>query len=137
MARLQSLIDTAELGSRVLLAGPREDIPVVLNLFDVLVHLPVRPEPFGLVAIEAMSAGKPVVAAATGGLTEIVVDGSTGFLVPPGDVVSAAERVKTLLDDDLLRERMGRAGSRRVDDNFSSAAYAARFERLYQSVVGD
>ena len=135
MARLQSLIETNGLGSRVLLVGPRNDIPVVLNLFNVLVHLPVRPEPFGLVAIEAMSAGKPVVAAATGGLAEIVVDGSTGFLVPPGDTSSAAERVLALLDNDPLREQMGQAGSNRVDAEFSSAAYAARFERLYQTLA--
>ena len=135
MSRLKALVETGGLGSRVLLAGPRDDIPVVLNLFDVLVHLPVRPEPFGLVAIEAMSAGKPVVASATGGLTEIVVDGSTGFLAPQGDVEGAAESVIALLDDNQLRERMGQASSARVDAEFSSSSYAARFERLYETLV--
>lgn len=137
LTSLQSIIDTNGLNTHVLVAGPREDIAVVLNLFDVLAHLPVRPEPFGLVAVEAMSAGKPVVAAATGGLKEIVVHGSTGFLTPPGDVENAAERVITLLGDDLLRARMGRAGSRQVDSQFSSATYATRFETLYHTILGN
>jgi glycosyltransferase involved in cell wall biosynthesis len=134
MDGLRAAIASKRLSERVVLAGLRDDIPAVLNSFDVLAHLPVRPEPFGLVAIEAMSAGKPVVAAAMGGLSEIVRDGETGFLVGPGQVENAAERVLALLDDPSLRERMGLAGSRRVDAQFSSAAYAARFQALYSSI---
>ena len=135
MARLQLVIDACGLGADVVVAGARDDVPVVLNLFDLLVHLPVRPEPFGLVAIEAMAAGKPVVAAATGGLAEIVIDGRSGFLVSPGDVKRAAERVITILEDEELRERLGRAGSNRVDAEFSSVAYAAQFKKLYETLL--
>ncbi|HEX9990355.1 MAG TPA: glycosyltransferase family 4 protein [Chloroflexia bacterium] len=132
---LRAVISSQGLSERVLLAGLRDDVPAVLNSFDVLAHLPVRPEPFGLVAIEAMSAGKSVVAAAMGGLTEIVRDGETGFLVGQGQIESAAARVLALLDDAALRERMGHAGSRRVDAEFSSAAYATRFQALYRSII--
>jgi glycosyltransferase involved in cell wall biosynthesis len=134
MDDLRAIIVSKGLRERVLLAGLREDVPAVVNCFDVLAHLPVRPEPFGLVAVEAMSAGKPVVAAAMGGLAEIVRDGETGFLVGPGQVEHAAERVLALLDDTSLREHMGQAGSHRVDAEFSSAAYAARFQALYRSI---
>ncbi len=136
IAALERLIETNMPAGRVVVAGLREDIPTVVNLFDVLVHLPERPEPFGLVAIEAMAAGKPVVAAALGGLTEIVRDGEMGYLVPPGDIEVAAKRVTALLEDDALRARLGKAGSARVDALFSSAAYAARFEALYRNLAG-
>jgi glycosyltransferase involved in cell wall biosynthesis len=135
MDDLRAFIASNGLSERVLLAGLRDDVPAALNCFDVLVHLPVRPEPFGLVAIEAMSAGKPVVAAAMGGLAEIVRDGETGFLVGPGQVEDAAQKVLALLDDSSSRERMGLVGSRRVDAEFSSAAYAARFQALYRSIT--
>ena len=134
LIRLQSLIDKKGLTAQVILAGLREDIPVVLNIFDVLVHLPIRLEPFGLVAIEAMSAGKPVVAAALGGLVEIVLEGETGYLVQPGQVETAAEKVCGLLGDEPLRLCMGQAGSVRVDAEFSSAAYATRFQSLYNKI---
>jgi D-inositol-3-phosphate glycosyltransferase len=71
-------------------------------------------EPFGLVAVEAMACGVPVVASAVGGLAETVADGSTGVLVPPRrpDLIAAA--LSALLDDDSRRAAMGRAGARRA-----------------------
>jgi glycosyltransferase involved in cell wall biosynthesis len=72
-------------------------------------------EPFGLVAIEAMAAGRPVIASRTGGLADIVVDGETGLLVTPGDPVALRQAIEKLLADPVLRERMGQAGKRRVE----------------------
>jgi glycosyltransferase involved in cell wall biosynthesis len=111
-------------------------VPVAINLFDVLVHLPVRAEPFGLVAVEAMSAGKPVVAVPLGGLAEIVDNGKTGFLVSHGDPQDVAEKVGLLLRDETLAGRMGQAGSERVDEMFLSSHYAAQFGRLYRQLNG-
>ncbi len=65
-------------------------------------------EPFGIVAIEAMLAGKPLVASNTGGLSDIVVDGETGLLVPPGNVEALAEGMRRLLEEPALRARWGR-----------------------------
>lgn len=132
--RLEELIVRKGLRSRVVVAGLRDDVPVAINLFDVLVHLPTRPEPFGLVALEAMSASKPVVAAALGGLVEIVDNGATGFLVRPGDLEGAAEKVSLLLRDGAMSEKMGRAGCERVDAQFLSDHYAAAFGRLYRQL---
>jgi len=72
------------------------------------------PEPWGLVALEAMSTGRPVVASAVGGLQALVEDGRTGIQVPPGDVVSLRAGIQRLLDDPGERFRMGdgRSGAR-------------------------
>jgi glycosyltransferase involved in cell wall biosynthesis len=124
------------LGEKVIVTGFRTDIQDILHLFDVMLHMPDRPEPFGLVAAEAMAAGKPVVAAGQGGLTEIVCDWETGYLVPPGDTEAATNRVVELLTNDRLRNHMGRAGRRRVEREFPATRYAREFESLYREVAG-
>jgi glycosyltransferase involved in cell wall biosynthesis len=130
--RLEAMIERKGLSSRVVVAGLRADVPVAMNLFDVLVHLPVRAEPFGLVAVEAMAASKPVVAVALGGLAEIVDNGTTGFLVGPGDLEAAVDKVGLLLRDEATAIRLGKAGSERVDAQFLSGHYAGAFGRLYR-----
>ncbi len=75
-------------------------------------------EPFGLVAVEAMAAARPVCASAAGGLRDTVVDGETGFLVPPGDPEELAEKLGRLLDNPDLRARMGAAGRRRAEAEY-------------------
>jgi len=87
----------------------RADICVVPSLWA---------EPFGMVALEAMACGKPVVASAVGGLCDSVVDGQTGFLVPPGNPVALAEKLRILLDDYDLRVQMGRCARARVEEQF-------------------
>jgi glycosyltransferase involved in cell wall biosynthesis len=134
---LEGLRDKAEglgLGNDVIIPGLRYDMPVVMNLIDLLVQLPDRPEPFGLAPTEAMAAGKPAVVAATGGLSEVVCDFETGYHVPPGDVPAAAQRVVELLTNDRLRKHMGRAATRRVDREFSLDRYVGQFQELYEEV---
>ncbi|HYP21649.1 MAG TPA: glycosyltransferase, partial [Chloroflexia bacterium] len=74
------------------------------------------------------------VAAALGGLVEIVDNGATGFLVRPGDLDGAAEKVSLLLRDGAMSEKMGRAGCERVNAQFLSDQYAATFGRLYRQL---
>ncbi len=89
-------------------------------------------EPFGIVNLEAMACRAPVVASAVGGIPEIVVDGETGFLVPPGDPAALAERMNRLLKDKELRHRMGAAGRARVLERFTWRAIAGRTRELYE-----
>ncbi|HLI45333.1 MAG TPA: glycosyltransferase, partial [Acidimicrobiales bacterium] len=90
-------------------------------------------ESFGLVALEAAACGIPVVAAAVGGLTTLVVDGETGFLVEPGDAAAAAERVAEIVADDGLRARLGRAGAE-MAAGYTWATAAATLSRLYSDL---
>ena len=89
-------------------------------------------EHFGLVPIEAMAAGRPVIAADSGGPLETVVDGTTGFLRPPtADAFAGALRV--LVEDPAAADRLGAAGRERVAAHFSLEAFGARLEEIIRS----
>ena len=88
------------------------------------------PESFGIVALEAAAAGKPAIASAVGGLVDIVADGETGLLVPPGDVDALADALRRLCGDDDLRARMGAAALERAK-LFSPGAVVPQFEAAY------
>jgi glycosyltransferase involved in cell wall biosynthesis len=92
-------------------------------------------EPFGIVVAEAMASGKAVVCTDSGGVREIVADGVNGFLVPPGDPATLAERLSFLLSDHDTRGRMGREGRRIAAEKLDWKAIAARTKRLYEEVL--
>jgi D-inositol-3-phosphate glycosyltransferase len=98
-------------------ALPRSAMPGFWSSADVAV-VPSLYEPFGLVALEALACGVPVIASAAGGLKEIVVDGECGLLVPPGDAAALTRALRLLLTDELLRLRLG-AGARLRAREFS------------------
>jgi glycosyltransferase involved in cell wall biosynthesis len=89
------------------------------------------PEPFGLVALEAAAAGKPIIASDIGGLRDIVVDGETGLLVPAGDRPALRSALRRMLGDAEMRERFGRAAKARTAE-FTPAAVVPRFEEAYE-----
>jgi len=93
-------------------------------------------EPFGMVIIEAMAMSKPVIASRIGGIPEIVVDGETGILVPPGDVNQLCEAMRTLVQDEHLRRQLGCAGRDRLG-SFVASAVVPRYEAVYRSLVDD
>jgi glycosyltransferase involved in cell wall biosynthesis len=93
-------------------------------------------EAFGIAALEAMAVGRPVVAARSGGLADIVVDGETGCLVPPGDAGELRAALRRLLADEALRARMGAAGRRRAESVFSEQVVLSRLEKAYVRVTG-
>jgi glycosyltransferase involved in cell wall biosynthesis len=113
----------APLGPAVRFAGFREDLGVCLAAADV-VALPSLHEGLGVAALEAMAAGRPVVASAVGGLGEAVVDGATGLLVPPGDAGALAAALGRLAADAALRARLGEAGRARVLTHYGAARMA-------------
>lgn len=95
----------------------------------------VLSEPFGIVAIEAMASGRPVVASRIGGLPDIVMDGETGLLVPPGDPIALRQAIERLLADRDLRERMGHAAQQHAAE-FHVSNVVPRIEQAYQQVLG-
>jgi len=128
---------TVELGlaDRVAFLGARDDIPEVLAALDVLVHCPTAPEPFGRVLAEAMAVECPVVAACCGGIPEVVDDGVTGFLVPPGDVQGFVAAVLHFLEEPTLRKRFGQAGRRRAEALFGVEAHVLGVLEAYRAVM--
>lgn len=91
-------------------------------------------EPFGMVALEAMSAGRPVIASASGGLVDIVVDGQTGILTPPGDVPALAQAMRYLVATPPVAEAMGKAGRERLSE-FRAAKVVGRIEQVYERLL--
>jgi alpha-maltose-1-phosphate synthase len=94
-------------------------------------------EPFGLINLEAMACGTPVVASTVGGILEVVVDGVTGLLVPPGQPAALAAALTSVLQDPERARMMGRAGRARVEERFSWASVAERTERVYADAISD
>jgi glycosyltransferase involved in cell wall biosynthesis len=118
--------------ARVVFAGYRDDVPALLAGCDVFC-LPSTIEGLPLVVLEAMAHAKPVVATAVGGTPELVVDGETGVLVPPGDVGALADALDGLLRDPRRAHRMGRAGLARVRAEFDAETLTARVLSLYSA----
>jgi glycosyltransferase involved in cell wall biosynthesis len=98
---------------------PQERLPLLYSEADICVVPSVWREPFGIAAVEAMAAGRPVVASRSGGLEGIVEDGVTGFLVEPGNAAELAGRLAQLAADPDLRGRMGRAGREKAGREYS------------------
>jgi starch synthase len=92
-------------------------------------------EPFGIINLEAMACETPVVAAAVGGIVEVVEDGRTGLLVPPGRPDELARAIRALLEDPARARAMGTAGHQRVHAHFTWARVAERTERLYREAI--
>ena len=109
-------------------AVPRGQMPEFWNSLNVAV-VPSLYEPFGLVALEAMACGVPVVASDVGGLREIVQDGESGLLVPPGDAASLAQTLRTLLTDEPLRHHLA-LGARRRAEEYSVERRSAELLKL-------
>jgi glycosyltransferase involved in cell wall biosynthesis len=134
--RLMAL--AAELGvrDRVTLLGqvPRSEMPAIFRSADAVVCAPWY-EPFGIVPLEAMACGVPVVAAAVGGLRDTVVDGRTGIHVPPRDPAAIASALARLLFEPALRDELGAAGQRRARSRYSWDRVAAETEKAYQQAM--
>jgi glycosyltransferase involved in cell wall biosynthesis len=96
--------------------------------------MPSRQEGFGLVFLEAMALGKPVIAGCIGGATEIVKNGVTGYLVVPGDLKMLALHLTRLLQDEALREEMGEAGRKRVAENYGFEAYREKLKGILNEI---
>jgi glycosyltransferase involved in cell wall biosynthesis len=136
-ARLRSYAKACDVGDRVHFAGavPREETPRWYRSADVLVTAPWY-EPFGLTPLEAMACGVPVVASAVGGLTDTVVDGVTGLLVPPRDPRALATALRGLLNDRMRRLAYGTASLDRARATYSWQRAAEQLTAVYAAVGG-
>ena len=133
-AALAAQSERLGLAARVDWLGQRDDVGDLLAAADVFV-LPSRAEGLGVAALEAMAAGRPVVASRVGGLADAVVDGRTGLLVPPGDAIALGAALERLLHEPELRARLAAAGPGRVAEGFLAEQMVEAYERLYRDVL--
>ncbi|GAA4023859.1 glycosyltransferase family 1 protein [Allokutzneria multivorans] len=112
----------------------RADMPALLRSADAVVCTPWY-EPFGIVPLEAMACGVPVIASAVGGLVDTVVDGVTGTLVPPRDPAALAQAMRSCVNDPVCREEFGTAGRDRAECRYSWDRVASETVRGYERVV--
>lgn len=124
------------LGSSVLFLGHRTDVPELMAASDLVV-LPSLAEALPTVAMETAAAGRTMVGSRVGGVPEVVEDGITGTLVPPGDARALADAVVALLANADARTAMGRAARQRALENFGMEAQARRTLRLWREVAGN
>ena len=131
---LERRVAALGLSDRFVMPGFRTDLDSLIAAADVVV-LPSFTEGLPNVALEASAAGVPVVATAVGGTPEVIADGATGFLVPPGRPDAIAEKLIHLLNDADLRSRLGRAGRQRMIDRFTFDAQADAYLKLFGELL--
>jgi len=132
---LKMLAERLDLSTHITISDFRTDIPSVLDAFDIFVLPSTLPDPFPTVVLEAMAAGKPVVANAHGGSIEMVEEGITGCLVKPGRPEAMANAIETLIEHPQEQREMGQAGRRRLNTYFSLESFIANWTALYDSLL--
>jgi glycosyltransferase involved in cell wall biosynthesis len=133
---LKSIVKSLCLEDKIIFTGFRGDIPRFVSALDVVVHASSTPEPFGLVVIEGMAAGKPVVATAAGGVLDIITDEMNGLLVPCKDATAMAKAILRILSNRDEAEQMGLSARRLVTQKFTVQHHVAAVEIVYDFVVG-
>jgi glycosyltransferase involved in cell wall biosynthesis len=135
-SELEALAEELGIAERVHLLGRRSDVPELLAASDAFV-LPSLYEGSSLAVLEAMAARRPVVSSAIPGTDELIEDGASGLLVPPGEAAALAAALRRLLDDEGLRGELARRARARVEERFSPAALASSVEAVYEELLSD
>jgi glycosyltransferase involved in cell wall biosynthesis len=133
-AELKRCAEELGLSGRIVFTGFRENAAEILGSIDISV-LSSDSEGTPVVVLESMAAGTPIVATNVGGIPELVEDGVTGLLVPPGDSSKLAEALLRLIEDADLRTAMGKRARERAETRFSKEIMVKRYEELYESLL--
>jgi glycosyltransferase involved in cell wall biosynthesis len=131
---VRQLAEALGLAGGVHFLGPRHDVPDLLNAMDIFV-LPSYSEGVSLALLEAMAAGKPVVATAVGGTPEVVTDGENGLLIPPRDAPALTGALERLLADPALASRLGAKARAHVREHFSLDRLGREINAIYEELV--
>jgi len=135
--QLNTIARETGIEGNVVFAGRRDDIPEVLAELEIVVHASILPDPLPTVLLEAGACAKPVVATACGGVPEIVDDGETGLLVPPGDTEAMSAALDRLLADRERAAAIGEAARRLIEQRFGLEGFARGVEQVYGEVLGE
>jgi len=132
--KIRRLVADKGLEKKIIFAGYQSDVASYMSALDICV-VPSDEEGCGRAIFEAMAMAKPVVGTNTGGTPEIVVEGETGLLIHPRDAETLAGAIKKLAYDDGIRARMGEAGRRRVEENFTIEDHTRKTESQYLRLI--
>ena len=132
--RLDAVVAELGLGAHVTLLGARDDVPDLLQRAGTFV-LSSTVEGISMTLLEAMATALPVVATNVGGNSEVVVEGETGFLVPPADPALLARALLALIRDPKRARQLGASGRRRVEESFDLRVVVRTYERLYCEIL--
>lgn len=133
---LRALAEREALQGRVRFLGFRSDVSVLMRAMDIVVHTSTSPEPFGRVIVEGMLAGRPVIASAAGGALEIIEDGRSGLLYPPGDAQALAAALNRMVGDPEAAQALGRTGQTIAKERFSLEALIQGVDEVVTAVLG-
>ncbi|MBW2740235.1 MAG: glycosyltransferase family 4 protein [Deltaproteobacteria bacterium] len=133
--KVKSLVKLLGIEDKILFTGFRSDVSRLISGLDVVVHASSEPEPFGLVVIEAMAAGKPVVATAAGGVLDIIENGVNGLLVPCKDSKAMARAIIKILSDRDKAGQIGNAARQRIFEKFTVQHQVTSVQNLYDSIL--
>lgn len=134
---LKEFVHANGLDEEVLFLGFRTDIPRVLKMLDILVLTSLTIESFSMAAVEAMAMKVPVIATNVGGLPEVVEDGKTGILIPPGDVNALCSAIKYLVNNPETRLKMGENGRARVLEKFTIEQNVRKTEDIFMQLLSN
>ncbi len=133
--KLLELINNLNLQDVFILTGYRDDVAEILSEIDLLV-LPSHSEGFGLVLVEAMATGKPVIGTIVGGIPEIIEDGVTGFLIPPHSPDKLAQAIIKILENPELAHNMGSRGRQKAETQFNLQQSINEIQKIYEQILG-
>ncbi|MCK5559919.1 MAG: glycosyltransferase family 4 protein, partial [Thermoplasmata archaeon] len=136
---LKEIVERFGVKDRIIFAGrvPNSEIPKYYCASDVFI-LPsiTRLEAFGLVVIEAMACGKPVIISNIPGVSENITDGEEGLIVEPTNPKDIAKKINYLMKNEKIRLKMGAKGRKKVEQNYSLARVVDQLEKVYQDFLG-
>ena len=134
--KLDRMIEQLGLRDRVLIkAGGNKNIPQVMAASDIIVHASLRPEPFGLVIIEAMAMQKPIIASRLGAPLEIISDGVDGKLIEPGNPKALAAAISMLLENHAMALEMGLYARKKVTHNFDIKNFVHNLDIIFKTIL--
>ncbi len=132
--KVRQEIHDRNLKKNIIITGYRLDVPDLINSLDIMIHASIEPEPFGMVILEGMCLEKPVIATDIGGPREIIEDGVSGILVPPGKPIILAEKIEYLLEHPDVRQEIGKNALKRVLDKFNLDKFFFQVNNLYDGL---
>lgn len=133
--QIQKMIDCSGFGDRIIMTGYVKDVGSMYAIIDACVHTSIKPEPFGLVIIEAMINRVPVVASDLGAPKEIITDGVNGYIINPEHTQELADKIAYLLIYDEKRKNMGENACAHVRQNYNDKIYARTIENIYSDLL--